>query len=162
MRETAAVSARLLAVKALVAGDAEAATALCAALREQGVDAEAYATQPTAEERSVGSLAGALVELEERLGAGYDVAVVAGPGDAAMALAIVAAKLGLPLAASLEAGQPSSGELDAAERRILTELADVVARADTGPNPALAAAQRIASWGREGSASGDAIGAAEA
>jgi hypothetical protein len=103
-----------------------------------------------AAERAVQDLADQFVELERRLSdSRSDLAIAVGLGDAPVALAVVAAKLGVPLVAWVEDGQAPNGELEAAERRILDELADL----DAGPvgdgTEAHDAARTIASWGRD-------------
>jgi hypothetical protein len=133
-------------MKALVVGHAEPAAALTSALSERGFDAELYAVPRPSEEHAVTSLAESLVEIESRLTeAGPAVAVGVGSGDAPTALAVTAAKLGVPLVAWIADG-PGEGEMEQAERRILATLADF----DAGPvgdgTEAFDAAERIASW----------------
>lgn len=134
-------------VHALVVGHAEPAAALTSALSEQGIEAELHAVPRPAEGRAVLGLADSLVALERRLTDERPaLAIGVGTGDAAMALAVTAAKLGVPLVAWVEDTEPESGELELAERRILTTLADF----DAGPVgdgvAAFQAAERIASW----------------
>ena len=73
-------------------------------------------------------------------------AIGVGTGDASLALAITAAKLGVPLVAWVEEASAQHGELGAAEDRILRTLADF----DAGPvgdgAAAFEAAERISSW----------------
>jgi hypothetical protein len=134
-------------MQALVVGHAEPAAALTSALSERGVDAQLHAVPRPAAGRAVESLAGSLVELERRL---IDerpaLAIGVGVGDASLALAVTAAKLGVPLVAWVEDTEPESAELEQAERRILTLLSDF----DAGPVgdgvAAFDAAERIASW----------------
>lgn len=130
-------------------GHAEPAGALTSALADEGVDAELYALPRPPAGRAVQDLAAAFVELERRLDEDRsDLAVAVGLGDAPVALAIVAAKLGVPLVAWVEDGRSPNGELEAAERRILDQLADL----DAGPvgdgAEAHEAARTIAEWGR--------------
>jgi hypothetical protein len=136
----------LPAVKALVVGHSEPAAALTSALSERGIDAELHAVPRVDEDRAVASLAELLVEIEARLEKeGLALAIGVGTGDAPTALAVTAAKLGVPLVAWIESG-PDEGELEQAERRILATLADF----DAGPvgdgKAAFEAADRIASW----------------
>lgn len=132
---------------ALVVGHAEPAAALTSALSEQGLEAELHAVPRLAEDRAVVSLAESLVELERRLTDERPaLAIGVGTGDASMALAVTAAKLGVPLVAWVDDTETESGELELAERRILKTLADL----DVGPVgdgvAAFEAAERIASW----------------
>ena len=95
---------------------------------------------------AVRSLAESLVEIESRLAEpGPALVVGVGTGDAPTALAVTAAKLGVPLVAWIDNG-PDEGEMEQAERRILATLADF----DAGPvgdgTAAFEAADRIASW----------------
>lgn len=136
-------------MKALVVGHAEPAGALTSALADEGIEAELRAFSRPPAGRAVQDLAGAFVELERRLEEDRsDLAVAVGLGDAPVALAIVAAKLGVPLVAWVEDGQPPNGELESAERRILDQLADL----DAGPvgdgAAAHDAARTIAEWRR--------------
>ena len=134
-------------MNALVVGHAEPAAALTSALSERGVEAQLHAVPRAAADRAVASLAESLVELERRL---LDerpaLAIGVGTGDASLALAVTAAKLGVPLVAWVEDTEPESAELELAERRILTLLSDF----DAGPVgdgvAAFEAAERIASW----------------
>lgn len=134
-------------MKALVVGHSEPAGALTSALAERGVEAELHAVSRPASERAVAALAELLAELEARLTAddAPALAVAVGAGDAPTALAVTAAKAGTPLVAWVGDGA-ADGELEAAERRILTTLADL----DAGPMgdgaAAFAAAERIAAW----------------
>jgi hypothetical protein len=140
-------------VKALVVGHSEPAGALTSALSEQGVEAELHAVPRAPEGRAVGELAAALVDLEGRLAArSSDVAIAVGTGDAPVALALVAAKLSVPLVAWVERDEGVAGPLELAERRILGELANLDA-GPVGDGPAaFEAARRIAGWlaGRSG------------
>lgn len=140
----------LASVKALVVGHSEPAGALTSALADEGVEAELHAVPRPPADRAVQDLALDFVELERLLSESpADLAIAVGLGDAPVALAVVAAKLGVPLVAWVEDGQPPNGELEAAERRILDELADL----DAGPVgdgvQAHEAARAIASWGRD-------------
>jgi hypothetical protein len=134
-------------MNALVVGHAEPAAALTSALSERGVDAELHSVPRPSEARAVVGLAEALVELEQRLDERRPaLAIGVGTSDASLALAITAAKLGVPLVAWIEDPAPESEELELAERRILATLADF----DAGPVgdgvAAFEAAERIASW----------------
>jgi hypothetical protein len=138
-------------MKALVVGHAEPAAALTSALSEQGLQAELHAVPRPSDERAVASLAESLVELERRLTEERPaVAIGVGTGDASLALAITAAKLGVPLVAWVEETDPGQGELELAESRILAVLADF----DAGPVgdgvAAFEAAERISSWADQG------------
>lgn len=137
-------------VKALVVGHAEPAGALTSALADEGVEAELLAVPRAPAERAVQELGAAFVDLEQRLADGRsDLAIAVGLGDAPMALAVVAAKLGVPLVAWVEDGRQPNGKLERAERRILDELADL----DAGPvgdgAAAHEAARTIAAWARD-------------
>jgi UDP-N-acetylglucosamine:LPS N-acetylglucosamine transferase len=134
-------------MNALVVGHAEPAAALTSALNERGIGAELHAFPRASEDRAVASLAESLVELERRLADERPaLAVGVGTGDASLALAITAAKLGVPLVAWVEDTEPEQGQLELAERRILSTLADL----DAGPvgdgAAAFEAAERISSW----------------
>ena len=134
-------------MQALVVGHAEPAAALTSALSERGVEAQLHAVPRPAADRAVASLAESLVQLERRLTDERPaLAIGVGTGDASLALAVTAAKLGVPLVAWVEDTEPESAELELAERRILTLLSDF----DAGPGgdgaAAFDAADRIASW----------------
>ncbi|HEY8467901.1 MAG TPA: hypothetical protein VIL04_13985 [Solirubrobacterales bacterium] len=113
-------------MRALVSGEPEPAAALAEALRERGAEVELVAGGADPAARAVAELARGLTELE-RLAAdgGLDVAVAVGLGDAAIALALVAAKLGVPLI-TCQRSEDALGdaELAHAEWRILGELAE--------------------------------------
>lgn len=128
-------------------GHSEPAGALTAALLEQGIAAELYAPARASSDRGVGTLASSLLELEKRLSEPRsDLAVAVGLGDAALAAAIVAAKLRIPLVAWVEGSGGANGELELAERRILDQLADLDA-GPVGDGPAaIEAARAIAEW----------------
>ena len=133
-------------MKALIVGHAEPAAALTSALSERGMDAELHAVPRPPEERAVTELAQALVEIEGKLaGDAPKVAIAVGTGDAPTALAITAAKLGVPLVAWVDNGA-GEDDMERGERRILATLADF----DAGPVgdgvAAFEAADRIASW----------------
>jgi len=113
--------------KILLAGGAQAAAALQSALRKHGADAQVVRSQ---------DLAAALVDMERLLQDERPQAAVAvGTGDDALALAIAASKLGVPLAACLDKAAAED------ERRILVTLAVL----ETGPEPDRAA-DVIATW----------------
>lgn len=127
-------------------GHSEPAAVLTSALSERGIEAELHAVPRPSEDRAVASLAESLVEIESRLAeAEPALAVGVGTGDAPTALAVTAAKLGVPLVAWIDDG-PDEGEMEQAERRILATLADL----DAGPvgdgAAAFDAAEKIASW----------------
>jgi hypothetical protein len=113
----------------VVAGTEEAGTALAAALGERGVDARFLATDGLA-----GALAALEADLEERK---PDAAVAAGSGGGALALAITAAKLGVPLAVVADVTEGDRAD----EGRILATLSSL----EAGGDPAQAA-ERIAAW----------------
>jgi hypothetical protein len=101
-------------MRALLAGTGEQTTTLVEALAAAGVDAQIVPDGDLA-----GMLTGVEAELER---GGFDGAVAVGTGEAALALAITAAKLGVPLAACpVQAADPDSRE--GAEQRILGTLA---------------------------------------
>lgn len=132
-------------MRALIAGAGEPPAELAAALRARGVEAELGSPEPADGERRVARLARALVELEraatER---DYELAVAVGTGDASIALALDATKLGIPLLACLPP-EPGPGELERAEWRILSELAQERLELD-GASGADALAERILAW----------------
>jgi hypothetical protein len=134
-------------MNALVVGHAEPAAALTSALSELGIQAELHAFPRPPDEQAVASLAESLIELERRLTEERPaVAIGVGTGDASLALAITAAKLGVPLVAWVEETDPRQEQLELAESRILATLADF----DAGPVgdgvAAFEAAERISSW----------------
>lgn len=116
--------------KVVLAGDKDASEALEAALRDAGLEARIH---------SASGLVDALQGIERELeGDRPDAAVTVGTGEAALALAITAGKLGVPVAACL--GEAASAE-EADRRRILATLASL----EVGPDSE-GAADRIASW----------------
>jgi len=134
-------------MNALVVGHAEPAAALTSALVEQGFEAELHAVPRQDPERAIPELAAALVELESRLERERPALVVAvGVGDAPLALALTAGKLGIPLVAWAESQGPGAPGLAEAERRILAVLADLDAGEVGDGVAAFAAAERIAAW----------------
>ena len=114
----------------VLAGETDASQALVSALREHDLEAQFHP-----EERIADALVGIEQSLEGQRPAG---AVAVGTGEAALALAITAGKLGVPLAASLGEAQT---EEDADRRRILVTLASL----EVGPDPARAG-NLIAAW----------------
>jgi hypothetical protein len=111
----------------VVAGEEAAGTALETALRELGLDARFLPAT---------GLVDALVGLEHELERSHpDAAVAVGTGDVAVALAITASKLGVPLS-SVPGTEERADAL-----RILATLADL----DAGSDPSRAAGL-IASW----------------
>lgn len=113
-----------------LAGDSEGVDALESALSERGI-----ATRSAA----VSGMTAALVEQEQTLENQRPAAVVSvGTGESALALAITAGKLGIPLIACL--GEPD-GDADGAKHRILKTLATL--QADANPERA---AGVIAAW----------------
>jgi hypothetical protein len=134
-------------MEALVVGHSEPAAALTSALSENGIDAELHAVPRPDPERAVASLAGSLVELERRMTANRPaLAVGVGTGDASLALALTAAKLGIPLVAWVDDARPDTEELELAERRILVTLADFEAGPVGDGVAAFEAARRVATW----------------
>ena len=118
---------------AVLAGDATVSTALESALNERGVKTSFHAAE---------GLARALVSLERELEDGRpDAAVAVGTGEAALALAVTASKLGVPLAAAV-ADTDGAGD---DRRRILTTLASL----DAGSDPERAA-DLIVAWLAQG------------
>jgi hypothetical protein len=137
-------------MKALVAGHAEHAAGLVSALAERGLDAETYVTEGEGD-RDAMALADALVALEGRLAGGDAVAVAAGVGDSSIALALTAAKLGVPLASWPQPQNQPQDELAAGERRIIATLASLEAgRAGDEVSPE-EAARLIRDWADLGS-----------
>jgi len=134
-------------MEALVVGHAEPAAALTSALREQDIGAELHAVRRAPEGRAVSVLASTLVDLERRMaGKRPGLAVAVGLGDAPVALAVSAAKLGIPLVAWVEEEASEASELELGERRILLALASLDA-GPVGDGPqAFQAAERIAAW----------------
>ncbi len=123
----------------VLAGEKGASEGLEAALRESGLEARSHAT---------GGLAEALVTIERDLeDARPDAAVAVGTGEAALALAVTASKLAVPLA-WVPGTVPGTGDAD--ESRILATLASL----DAGSDPARAA-DLIASWLSEQPSPGD-------
>ena len=111
----------------VLAGEKEPSEALEWALREHGIEARCYPAD---------SLPDALVGIEKELSEGrFAAAVAVGTGDAALALAITASKLGVPLA-RLEGADPGADR-----GRALAALASL----EAGSDPAQAA-DLIASW----------------
>jgi UDP-N-acetylglucosamine:LPS N-acetylglucosamine transferase len=132
---------------ALVVGHAEPAAALTSALSEQGLEAELHAVPRPDADAAVASLANSLVELERRMTEQRPaLAVGVGTGDASLALALTAAKLGVPLVAWVDDALPETEELALAERRIVITLADFEAGPVGDGVAAFEAARRIASW----------------
>lgn len=113
-------------MRALITGESEPAAALAAALRADGAEAELVAGDAHPTPRAVADLARQLTEFERAASAAsFDVAIAVGLGDAPLALALVATKLGIPLlTCQREAAQAGDEQLDQAEWRILSELAD--------------------------------------
>lgn len=137
-------------MKALVAGHAEHAAGLASALAERGLDAETYVSEAEGE-RDAMALADALVALEVRLAGGDAVAVAAGVGDSSIALAVTAAKLGVPLASWPQPQNQPQDDLAAGERRIIATLASLeVGRSGDEVSPE-EAARLIRDWADPGS-----------
>ena len=138
-------------MKAMVVGPRGPAAALVDALRAEGLAAE---LEPPVQGRSATEVAGLLAGLEERMERERPgVVAAAGVGDAAVAAAITAAKLGIPLAAWSEGAAEEVG-LDAAERRILLVLSGLDAGSVGDGSGASEVARRISEWARPGSADG--------
>ena len=113
----------------VIGGEGEAGSALGSALAELGLNTRFLSPE---------SFPQALVGVERDLSAERPRAAVAvGTGEAAMALAITAAKLGVPLAASFGDEAPEGAD----QRRILSTLASL----DAGSDPERAAGL-IAAW----------------
>ncbi len=113
----------------VVAGDEEAGAALGAALRERGIEARFHGSS---------GLAPDLVDLEADLTEqGPNAAVAAGSGQGALALAITASKLGVPVVALQDAAPDDRTR----EARIIATLATL----DAGSDP-VRAAESIATW----------------
>lgn len=118
----------------LLAGDQAAAEPLEAILRERGLD---LSTHEAGE-----SIAGALVSLERAIEAEEPrLAVAVGMGEAALALAITAPKLGIPFLAWLG---PTETPERADQQRVLKTLSSAGSQPLAGD--AAAAANEIAAW----------------
>ena len=114
-------------MEALLAGDPEPTAALSSALKERGIDARVHATEGLAE---------ALTAIERELERSHpDVAAAVGAGEEALALAITAAKAGVPVA------HAAAGPGSADNSRAIATLAEL----DAGSDPARAA-DLIAAW----------------
>ncbi len=135
-----------MGVKALIAGDLNAATALASGLVQSGLDVEHDPSLDGAEGRDASAIALGVRTLERRL-AEFEpaIAVAVGTGDFALALALGAAKLGIPLV-----GWPGPDRAvappDLADARIIAQLAEVDAGATASDGDATAAAARIREW----------------
>lgn len=114
--------------KFMLAGEENAGQRLCASLEEAGFEAHLHAASGVTE-----ALTGIEQELEQRR---PSAAISVGVGDEALALAVTAAKLGVPIAA-FGAGSGQSGD----ETRIIATLAG----ADLGSDPSRAA-DLITAW----------------
>jgi len=133
-------------VKALIVGHAEPAAALTSALGEAGLDAQLHAVPGGAGGRDVDSLATSMVELERLMVADeMEIAVAVGLGDGPLALTLNAAKLGV-LVAWVNDERPPPGETDAAETRIITQLAGLETGTAEKGDPPREVAQRIRDW----------------
>jgi hypothetical protein len=122
----------------VLAGEKSASAALESALRERGIEARFHPTNGLPD-----ALVGIEKELSDERPAG---AVAVGTGEGALALAITASKLGVPLACV--GGQESTADAD--QSRILATLASL----DGGSDP-VRAADLIASWLTEGPSASD-------
>jgi len=113
-------------MKALLVGEGTRAEALATALRRAGVRVDLRseeASGPQAGRGDVGMLPREILDLERLLtGEPPDAVLVASDGDAALAAAIVATKLVVPLATLGEPG--SAGREAEVNRTLLTSLAD--------------------------------------
>jgi hypothetical protein len=116
----------MASLNVMVAGEKQPSEALQSALREHDIEARCHPAH---------SLPTALVGIEKELSEGrFAAAVAVGTGDAALALAITASKLGVPLA-RLDGTDPGD------RGRALATLASL----EAGSDPAQAA-DLIASW----------------
>jgi hypothetical protein len=114
-------------MKTLIAGSPRAAGALAERLADEGIDART-AIPDTAGE-AIPALASSLVELERRIRDDRpEMVLLADRGDHALAAALVATKLLVPVAAVAGAGDPGGGGPSQAgeNSRLLTLLADEV------------------------------------
>jgi hypothetical protein len=124
----------------VLAGEKDASEALERALGEHGLEARIQPAEGLSE---------ALVGIERELEGNRPAAAVAvGTGESALALAITAGKLGVPLACVPGTGGEAAGDAD--QRRILATLAAL----DAGSDPARAA-DLIALWVSENSSAAD-------
>ena len=112
--------------RVVIAGEPETGAALAEFLRERGVAADYHTGNGLAE---------TFVVLERHLEEGAEAAVAVGTGEAAVTLAITAAKGGIPLA------RTAGGDWDPDRARILATLAELDAGPETGR-----AADLIAAW----------------
>ena len=128
-------------------GGAEPAAVIAAALVEAGVEAELFSPHAGSPSlRDSAALAAALVEVERRvMGTPPDCVIAVGAGDVPIAAALVASKLAIPLVASPPKSE-TLGEVDLAEARILTQLADTVVEQPGGDRTPGHVAREIADW----------------
>lgn len=132
---------------ALIVGHADPAAALTSALCESGIDAHLHGVPRATGPEAVASLARALVDLERVLAEERPaLAVAVGEGDAPIALAVSASKLGIPLVAWIEANGPAGPEAEQAKHRILATLAAFDAGEVGDGAQAHEAARRIVAW----------------
>lgn len=128
-------------MKALVAGHGAPAAALASALSASGIEAR---VGPAPRGGTPERLAAAFHSLEDDL-TGVGLAVAVGTGDGPVALAVSAAKLGIPLAVwrGAEATEPNGTE---SEARIIATLAGYAAGSEGEALRAEEAARRIREW----------------
>ncbi len=111
----------MLEAQVALAGEAEPVAALQAAFRTEGIRASVLPAD---------GLAADLTELERRLADERPHACVSvGTSEGALAFAITAAKLGIPLAACLDGSSLATDGTAAATRRILSTLAGLATEA---------------------------------
>jgi hypothetical protein len=113
-------------MKTLIAGSAQAASALAERLADEGIDART--STPEGGGDAIQALAASLVELESRIEADRpEIVLLADRGDHALAAALVATKLLVPVTAVADAGNPGEdGPSGGENARLLELLADEV------------------------------------
>jgi hypothetical protein len=113
-------------MKTLIAGSAETATALAERLADDGIDART--STPEGEVDAIPALAASLVELERRIEEERpEMVLLADRGDHALAAALVATKLLVPVTAvGASDDPPDDGAAGGENTRLLGLLADEV------------------------------------
>jgi hypothetical protein len=142
-KRSASRSFRLCDMRLAVAGTAQAAEALGRRLVAAGAEVpEDELPRPSRAGEAVGDLAGALVGFERWLAddsSGLDAIVLADTSDAALAAALVAAKVPLAVVGATPLPTPGAVEAEGANTRLIAALVD--ASPGTDPAAILAAAR---------------------